>query len=155
MANRSAGILLYRIKEDSPEVMLVHPGGPFWARKDFGAWSVPKGEFNEGEAALDAALREFYEETGSEVSGDFIELTPVKLKSGKVIHAFALENDLDTSTIKSNLFPMEWPPKSGRTQEFPEVDRGCWFDLATARKKLNPAQSALIDDLAEKLHFKG
>ncbi len=150
MPKQSAGILLYRIRDGKTEVMLVHPGGPFWAKKDKGVWSIPKGEFENGESVQDAALREFKEETGAGIEGIFVELTPVKLKSGKLIHAFALEHDFDVSTLKSNTFPMEWPPKSGKTQEFPEVDKGAWFDVDTAREKLNPAQVAFIDELMRK-----
>ncbi len=151
MARNSAGILLYRIKNGKLQVMLVHPGGPFWAKKDKGVWSVPKGEFNPNESAREAACREFREETGNEVSGDFMDLSPVKLKSGKIIYAFALEHDLDTSSIVSNTFEMEWPPKSGKTQEFPEVDKGAWFEPDVAREKINPGQVPFIDELEKKL----
>lgn len=146
-AKRSAGILLFRIRAGSPEVFLVHPGGPFWARKDAGAWSIPKGEFEEGEAPLEHAKREFLEETGSPVDGKFLELTPVKLKSGKTVHAWAVEGDIDADAIRSNLFVMEWPPKSGRQQEFPEVDRGGWFDMEAARIKLQEGQLGFLDEL--------
>src|SRR5689334_13919801 len=123
----SAGILLYRIRSGTLEVLLVHPGGPFWTRKDLGAWSIPKGEFEEGDDPLETAKREFLEETGAPVSGKFVALTPRKQKSGKLVHAWAVEGDLDASTIVSNSFSMEWPPRSGKQQEFPEVDRGEWF----------------------------
>src|SRR6187402_3233926 len=126
----TAGVLLYRFKSGALEVLLVHPGGPFWLKKDEGAWSIPKGELNEGEDKLEGARREFKEETGSAVEGKFITLKPVK-SSNKMIHAFALEHDLDPSTIQSNSFEIEWPPKSGKMKEFPEVDRGEWFDLPT------------------------
>ena len=154
MAKKSAGILLYRIMNEKMEVMLVHPGGPFWAKKDAGVWSVPKGEFNEEESTLEAARRECKEETGTEISGEFLELSPVKLKSGKIIYAFALEHDLDTSSIQSNTFEMEWPPKSGKKKKFPEVDKGEWFDTVTAREKLNQGQAAFIDELIEKLKIR-
>jgi predicted NUDIX family NTP pyrophosphohydrolase len=128
------------------EVLLVHPGGPFWARKDAGAWSIPKGEHEDGDDARACALREFAEELGSTLPADaeLTELGSVKLKSGKQITAFAVEGDLDADAISSNTFTMEWPPRSGRTREFPEVDRAGWFDLETARAKLNPAQAELL-----------
>jgi predicted NUDIX family NTP pyrophosphohydrolase len=129
----------------------VHPGGPFWKNKDAGAWSVPKGEFLDTEDALIAAKREFLEETGQPIDGHFIKLKPVKLKSGKTVHAWAVEGDIDENNIKSNTFPFEWPPKSGKTIEIPEVDKASWFDLVTAREKINPAQIALIDELAVKI----
>jgi predicted NUDIX family NTP pyrophosphohydrolase len=128
------------------EVLLVHPGGPFWVRKDAGAWSIPKGEHEEGDDARACALREFEEELGTPLPADaeLTELGSVKLKSGKQITAFAVEGDLDADAISSNTFTMEWPPRSGRTREFPEVDRAGWFDLDTAREKLNPAQAELL-----------
>jgi predicted NUDIX family NTP pyrophosphohydrolase len=125
----------------------VHPGGPFWAGKDEGAWSIPKGEYGEGDDPLIAAQREFFEETGSRVTGSFRPLVALKQPSGKVISAWAVEGDLDAATLKSNSFPMEWPPKSGRTQVFPEVDRGAWFDLPAARAKLQPGQRGFLDQL--------
>ena len=146
MAKRSAGILLFR--RDPLEVLLVHPGGPFWAKKDLGAWSIPKGEHNEGEDAMACAIREFTEETGSEPSpGELTDLGTVKQKAGKIVQAWALEGDLDAATVASNTFSMQWPPRSGRTQAFPEIDRAEWFDLATARAKLNPAQAEFVDRL--------
>ncbi len=150
MPKKSAGILLYRFQNHQPEFLLVHPGGPFWAKKDKGAWSVPKGEFNEPETALQAAQREFFEETGTAVTGEFIDLTSVRMKSGKVLYVFALEHDLDASTIKSNPFSMEWPPKSGRIQEFPEIDMGAWFNADTAREKISGSQVSFINQLMEK-----
>ena len=152
MIKQSAGILLYRLKKGSLEVFLVHPGGPFFVKKDLGAWSVPKGEFEDDEDALVAAKREFLEETGVAVDGEFRALTPVRLKSGKVVSAFALEHDIDGSKIKSNSFEMEWPPKSGKMKSFPEIDRGDWFDVTMARQKINPAQVALIEELLMKLN---
>lgn len=150
MAKKSAGILLYRLRENKPEFFIVHPGGPLWVKKEEGAWSIPKGEFEE-EDPLDAAIREFMEETGKELSGNFITLKPVIQSSGKLVHAFALEHDLDETTIHSNTFTMEWPPKSGRQKEFPEIDRGGWFDAETCKAKLNKAQRAFVDELLMKL----
>jgi len=141
---------MYRYVDSVLQVLLVHPGGPLWARKDLGVWTIPKGEF-EDEEPLAAARREFEEETGAPVDGDFIALAPVTQKSGKVVHAFALEGDLDASTIKSNTFELEWPPHSGRTREFPEVDRAEWFSLEVAAEKINPAQRALLLELVQRL----
>lgn len=147
MPKTSAGILLYRRVGDSIEVFLVHPGGPFWVKKDAEAWSIPKGEINPDEDPLAAARREFNEETGSEIDGDFISLEPIKQKSGKVVAAWALEGSIDANTISSNTFSMEWPPRSGQQAEFPEVDRAGWFNLNEAREKLIPAQVRFIDEL--------
>jgi predicted NUDIX family NTP pyrophosphohydrolase len=143
----SGGILLYRLRDGAVEVFLVHPGGPFWAKKDAGAWSIPKGEFEAGEDALEAAKREFSEETGSAIAGDFIALSPVKQASGKIVRAWAVRGDIDAAAIASNTFEMQWPPRSGVTREFPEVDRGGWFSLAVAREKLVSPQRALLDEL--------
>ena len=148
-AKRSAGILLYRRSPNGIEVFLVHPGGPFWAKRDLGAWTIPKGEIDAGEDLLEAAKREFYEETGARIDGTFVELAPAQQPSGKVIHAWAVEGDVDAAAITSNLFSMEWPPKSGMTREFPEIDRGGWFTLAEARDKLLPGQLPLLDQLKE------
>ncbi len=146
-ARESAGILLHRA--DRAEVLLVHPGGPYWARKDAGAWSIPKGEVEEGEEPRTAALREFAEETGTRLPDGALEpLGSVKLKSGKLVHAFAVAGDLDPEAIVSSTFELEWPPRSGRTRTFPEVDRAGWFGLDEAREKLNPAQAAFVDRLA-------
>jgi predicted NUDIX family NTP pyrophosphohydrolase len=150
MSKHSAGILLFRRTNVYPEVFLVHPGGPFWINKDKGAWSVPKGEFTGEEDPLAAAIREFKEETGLSVSGDFIELTPVKQKGSKIVHVFALEHDPDTSQLTSNTFTIEWPPKSGRMQQFPEVEKYAWFDLVTAREKINEAQGISLDELSRR-----
>ncbi|MDE3211875.1 MAG: NUDIX domain-containing protein [Bacteroidota bacterium] len=150
----SAGLLLYRKTSMKPEVLLVHLGGPFWAKKDLGAWSIPKGELEEGEEPLAGAKREFREETGISVSGSFIPLSPVKLKSGKKIIAFALEHNLDLSIIRSNDFEMEWPPHSGKTQKFPEIDRAGWFTLKEAGLKIHPGQLSLLQEWAER-HLAG
>lgn len=147
MAKQSAGILPYRKKGKSIEVMLVHPGGPFWRNKDAGAWSVVKGEFTEEEKALDAALREFKEETGIKPVGEMLALTPVKQKNGKTVHAWAVEMDVDTTQVRSNTFEIEWPPRSGKKASFPEIDKAEWFDLATARGKIIAAQAAFLDQL--------
>jgi predicted NUDIX family NTP pyrophosphohydrolase len=150
--SRSAGILLYRIRGGEAEVLLVHPGGPFWARKDAGAWSIPKGEHDDDEDAQACALREFEEETGTALSPTALaDLGTVRLKSGKLVTAWAVEGDLDADAIGSNTFELEWPPRSGRTQQFPEVDRAGWFALEAAREKLNPAQAALLDRLRDLL----
>jgi predicted NUDIX family NTP pyrophosphohydrolase len=147
---RSAGILLYRAQGDDLEVLLVHPGGPFWAKRDEGAWSIPKGEYLDGEDALAAARREFEEELGSPPPRDgAVDLGEIRQKSGKVVRAWALAGDLDESAMVSNTCMVEWPPRSGRQIEIPEVDRAEWFDLETARLKINPAQAALVDRLAE------
>lgn len=147
MAKLSAGILLYRIKDSETQVMLVHPGGPFWKNKDLGAWSIPKGEYQIGEDPLEHAKREFKEETGQSIKGKFTQLMPVKQAGGKIVTAFAVEGDLDVTKIKSNTIPIEWPPKSGKFQQIPEVDRGAWFDLVTARTKINGAQAAFLDQI--------
>ncbi|WP_153797092.1 NUDIX domain-containing protein [Foetidibacter luteolus] len=148
MGKQSAGILLFRKNKDGLQVMLAHPGGPFWAKKDAGAWSIPKGEFDDGEDILHAAQREFKEETGVELKGNFIPLQAVKQKNGKLVHAFALEGDMDVTTIASNTFTIEWPPHSGTMKEFPEIDRCSWFSVDEAKEKINPAQAALVDELA-------
>ena len=147
MPRTSAGLLLFRKGGSGLEVFLVHPGGPFWRGKDAGAWSIPKGEIGEGEDPLAAARRELAEETGVSVEGDFIELAPVRQKAGKVVRAWAIEADCDAATITSNLFSMEWPPRSGKHADFPEVDRAQWFTLDQARKRINAAQVAFIDEL--------
>lgn len=144
----SAGVLLYRKRTGGVEVFLVHPGGPFWSRKDAGAWTIPKGEIEAGEAPLDAARREFSEETGSNVDGPFVSLGSVRMRSGKVVFAWAAQGDIDPETIRSNLFTMEWPPRSGRQQEFPEADRAEWFTIGEARRRILLAQAPLLDELA-------
>lgn len=138
---------MYRLNNNSIEVLLVHPGGPFFAKKDLGVWSIPKGEYGEGEDPLTMAKREFKEETGFEISGEFIPLGSCKQKGGKIVYAWAVCGGLDASIIKSNTFEMEWPPKSGRIREFPEVDRAEWFPLDLARKKINPGQIGFLDKL--------
>jgi predicted NUDIX family NTP pyrophosphohydrolase len=150
MQKKSAGILAYR-KKDGTEVFLVHPGGPFFKKKDEGVWSIPKGEFEETESPLAAARREFIEETGFELMGEFIELKPIKQKAGKIVYAWAVETDINEKEIQSNTFTMEWPPRSGKTQEFAEIDKAGWFTISEAKLKINPAQVALIDELIEKL----
>jgi predicted NUDIX family NTP pyrophosphohydrolase len=148
MARRSAGILLYRRREQAVEVLLVHPGGPLWARRDAGAWSIPKGEYGEGEDPLAVALREFEEETGRRLPADgLVALGEVRQRGGKVVTAWAAPGDLDPEAITSNTFTLEWPPRSGVRREFPEVDRAGWFDPATAREKLLAAQAELVDRL--------
>lgn len=150
MSVHSAGILLYRYQNSRTEVMLVHPGGPFWTHKDKGAWSIPKGEFKD-EDPLTAAKREFKEETGLNADGDFIPLGELKQKSGKIVHAWALQQDVDVSEIKSNTFELEWPKNSGRVKSYPEVDRAGWFDTTKAREKILKAQAEFIDRLLEKI----
>ena len=151
MAKKSAGLLLYRFCDRELQVLLVHPGGPFWVKKDVGAWSIPKGEFGEDEAPLTAAIREVQEELGFQVSGEFIALSPVKQKSGKLISAWALQKDLDTQDIKSNTFELEWPPASGKHITVPEVDKAGWFNVEEAKKKINTGQVPLIDELVKLL----
>jgi predicted NUDIX family NTP pyrophosphohydrolase len=152
VAKRSAGILLYRVATGAPEVLLVHPGGPYWARKDAGSWSIPKGEYEDGEDPLACARREFEEETGTALTpSGLVELGEVKQKGGKVVIAWGAEGDLDADAIRSNTFTMEWPPRSSRTAEFPEIDRAGWFELGAAREKLVPAQTEFLDRLLERL----
>jgi predicted NUDIX family NTP pyrophosphohydrolase len=148
MPKQSAGILLYRRFNAQLQVFLVHPGGPFFKNKDAGAWSIPKGEFGDDEEPLLAAKREFLEETGQTVDGEFIKLSPIKLKSGKTVHAWAVEGDIDHDTIVSNVFETEWPPRSGKMAGFPEVDRAGWFGVDEACVKVNAAQVKLIEELS-------
>jgi predicted NUDIX family NTP pyrophosphohydrolase len=147
MAKLSSGILLYRVRKAGPEVLLVHPGGPFFARKDAGSWTIPKGELNGEEEPLKAAIREFEEETGYKPSGNFTELRSVKQKGGKTVLCWAVTGDLDASEITSNTFEIEWPPHSGKMKSFPEIDKAAWFDLTTAREKMNEKQTAFLDQL--------
>ncbi len=150
MSKQSAGLLIYRRSEDSTdkvEVFLIHPGGPFWKNKDDGAWSIPKGEFEKGDDPLAVAQRELREETGFSVRGPFAKLVPIKQRGGKEVYAWAVEGDLDATTITSNSFTIEWPPRSGKLSEFPEVDRAAWFDLDEAAAKINQGQRALVGQL--------
>ena len=143
----SAGILLFRTNDRGIEVLLVHPGGPFWRRKDLGAWTIPKGEVQPGEDLLDAARREYHEETGWPVEGEVISLGQVRQASRKVVHAWAVEGEFDPAAINSNTFEMEWPPRSGKMTTFPEADRAAWFGIDEARRRILPAQSPLLDAL--------
>ena len=154
LMKRSAGLLLHRDSSQGIEVLLVHPGGPFWAKKEAGAWSIPKGEYAEGEDPLTAARREFEEETGAAIEAEFVPLTPIRQKGGKEVLAWAVRADFDPGALKSNLFSMEWPPRSGRQQEFPEVDRAAWFPIGAAREKILESQMPLLDEL-EKLMGQG
>ncbi len=147
MAKQSAGLLMYRFAAGLAEVLLVHPGGPYWAKKDDGAWSIPKGEIEEGEASFDAARREFEEETGLHPEGRFRPLNPVRLKSGKIVYAWAFEGDWDSRSLRSSTFTMEWPPRSGKEQEFPEVDRAGWFPIEMAKEKIQGGQLGLLEEL--------
>jgi predicted NUDIX family NTP pyrophosphohydrolase len=153
MPKKSAGLLLYRADPDAGiEVLLVHPGGPFWRKKDEGAWTIPKGEFDDREEPLAAARREFKEELGwPPPAGDYLELKPIKQKGGKIVHAWAVRGEFDPLTLESNKFTCEWPPNSKRMQEFPEVDRAEWFTPETAKRKILAAQASLIDQLIELL----
>ena len=149
MAKVSAGLLLYRKRKDALEVFLAHPGGPFYVNKNSGVWGIPKGEIDEGEDALAAAQREFEEETGFKAGGPFLLLTAVTQKGGKLVQAWAFEGDCDPEKMKSNTFTMEWPPRSGKQQEFPEVDRGAWFSLNEAKQVINPAQISFLEELQQ------
>ncbi|MBS1617279.1 MAG: NUDIX domain-containing protein [Bacteroidetes bacterium] len=147
MAKQSAGLLPYRRVGSQIEVLLVHPGGPFWQKKDAGAWSIVKGELNEDEDTLAAAQREFLEETGITPVGEMLPLSPVRQKNGKIVYAWAIAMDVDTTQVRSNRISIEWPPRSGRMIDIPEIDRAEWFDIATAREKIIPAQIALLEEL--------
>ena len=151
MPRTSAGLIPYRRREGRVEVFLVHPGGPFWANKDTHAWSVAKGEVERDEDLLHAAHREFSEETGLTLAGSAIPLAPIRQASGKLVHVWAIEADIDPSVVQSNSFPLEWPPRSGQVRQFPEVDRAAWFDLAEARSKIHKGQGAILSDLERKL----
>lgn len=148
----SAGILLYRKSNDYFEFFLVHPGGPFWNGKDKGAWSIPKGEFTEDEDPLTVARREFNEETGQTINGDFIALKPIQQKGGKTVYAWAVKGEADAENIVSNTFKQEWPYKSGKWITIPEVDKACWFSVEEAKEKINPAQVSFIEELIERLN---
>ena len=147
MPPRSAGVLAFRRRRGTIEVLLVHPGGPFWRNKDIGSWSIPKGEYDSHESAEAVARREFCEELGIELTGTIFPLTEVRQRGGKVVTAFAAEMDVDARTIHSNTFEIEWPPRSGRSETFPEVDRAEWFDLTSAYEKINAAQRSLLERL--------
>jgi predicted NUDIX family NTP pyrophosphohydrolase len=147
MPKKSAGLLMYRRRHGVLEVFLVHPGGPFWQKKDAGSWSIPKGEYTTEEDPLEVAKREFQEETGFKASGEFVSLASRKQPSGKIITAWAFEGNCDASTIKSNTFSMEWPPRSGKREEFPEVDRAGWFSIPDAKQKIIKEQSGFVDEL--------
>jgi predicted NUDIX family NTP pyrophosphohydrolase len=152
MASRqSAGILMYRRRAPAIEVLLVHPGGPYWAKKDAGAWSIPKGEFDAGETPADAARREFIEEIGRDPGGELVALGTVVQSRAKTVHAFAVEGDVDPETVTSNTFELEWPPRSGTMQSFPEIDRAAWFTLDEARVRILAAQRPILDALAATL----
>ena len=148
---QSAGILLFRRMNDETEFFLVHPGGPFFIKKDEGWWTIPKGELLEGEDPLTAAVREFEEETGHVLSGDFIPLEPVQQKGGKIVLGWAVEGDLDPATINSNTFDMEWPPRSGKRKTFPEIDKGAWYNFSEAALRINERQKAFLEELAAAL----
>jgi predicted NUDIX family NTP pyrophosphohydrolase len=147
MPKKSAGILLYKFKDKQVQIFLLHPGGPFFKNKDNGVWSIPKGEFQDDEDPLAAAKREFTEETGHTIDGKFVALQPIKIKSGKIISAWAVEGQIAADRVNSNLFEMEWPPRSGKMTSFPEIDKGEWFNLDEARIKITPGQLPLIDQL--------
>jgi predicted NUDIX family NTP pyrophosphohydrolase len=153
MPRRSAGILLYRRRARGPEVLLVHPGGPFWAKKDFGVWSIPKGEYEEGEDRRACALREFAEELGATPPGrdDLAPLGTTRQAGGKLVTAWAAQGDIDPTGVHSNTFRLEWPPRSGVMREFPEIDRAQWFPLGEARRRINPAQVVFVDRLGNEL----
>jgi predicted NUDIX family NTP pyrophosphohydrolase len=151
MAEKSAGLLVYRLRESGPEFLLAHPGGPFWKNRDEGAWSIPKGLIGEGEENHAAALREFEEEVGQVVSGDFVELTPLKQKSGKIVYCWLVEADLDLATFRSNHFEMEWPRRSGRIRAFPEIDRVSWFGPEEALRKILPGQAGFIREAVARI----
>jgi predicted NUDIX family NTP pyrophosphohydrolase len=150
MSKVSAGLLLYRVREGDLEFLLAHPGGPFWQNRDLGAWTIPKGEIQAGEEPFAAAKREFEEEVGFKPEGDFIALTPIQQKGGKIVHAWAFAGDCDPASIRSNTFQMEWPPNSGCFQTCPEIDRAGFFRINEAKQKINPAQAALLDELERK-----
>ncbi|WP_035347272.1 NUDIX domain-containing protein [Edaphobacter aggregans] len=151
MPKQSAGLLMYRHRNAALEVFLVHPGGPFWAKKDLGAWTIPKGEYTAGEPPLDAARREFTEETGFPAQGNFLELGTIKQAGGKLVSVWAFEGDCDPTALVSGTFQMEWPPRSGRRAEFPEVDRGAWFSLTEARTRILESQQPVLDLLLDRL----
>ena len=148
MPKVSAGLLLYRKRAGALEVFLVHPGGPLWQKRDAGAWSIPKGEYGDGEEPLEAAIREFEEETGFQAKGPYHPLAPVRQPGGKIVHAWAFEGDCDPERLRSNTFAREWPPGSGRMRHYPEVDRAAWFEIPEAVRRINAGQTPLLDELA-------
>lgn len=150
MTKKSAGVLAFRVRNRVPQFLLAHPGGPFWAKKDAGAWSIPKGEFDDEEPIV-AAKREFHEEMGAEIEGQFIPLKILKTSGGKFIYAFAVEAEFDASNVKSNTFSMEWPPKSGVQKDFPEIDSAQWFSYEIAVEKINPSQRPLLEEVKDML----
>jgi len=152
MPKQSAGLLLYRLGKRGLEVFLVHPGGPLWAKKDLGAWSIPKGEYERGEDPRAAARREFEEETGFQIEGDVLELGTIRQAGGKLVSAWAVEGDCDPAKLRSNVFQMQWPPRSGRMAEFPEVDRGAWFTLSEAHERILASQGPILARLAQNLN---
>ena len=154
MAKISAGLLMYRVRDGELEFLLAHPGGPFWKDRDTGAWTIPKGEIQPGEEPLAAAKREFEEEIGHKPQGDFMELKPITQKGGKIVHAWAFEGECDTTCVHSNSFQMEWPPHSGKLETCPEVDRACFFRMTEAKRKINPAQAAFLEELEQSLREK-
>ena len=151
MAKKSAGIIVYRLQSGLLEVFVGHLGGPYWEKKNYRAWCFPKGEFEDDEEPFDAAIREFKEETGQTIEGEFIELTPHKNSSGKVVYAWAVEGKIDEGAIQSNLFELEWPPKSGNIQKFPEIDRGAWFDIKEAKKRVHKGLIPIFEELEKKI----
>lgn len=154
MPKKSAGLLLFREVMGRFEVLLAHPGGPFWAKKDEGAWSIPKGEFDDNENPLQAARREFKEETGFTANGEMIPLEPLRQSNAKIVYAWAMKGDFNPTLLKSNMFAIEWPPKSGKQQEFPEIDRVAWYSLEEASHKILKGQAAFLKQLQEKLSSK-
>ncbi len=153
MGRRSAGLIMYRLRAGRIEILLAHMGGPYWAKKDLGAWSIPKGEYAREENPLEAAKREFCEETGIHPEGDFLPLSPLRQPGGKTVSAWAFEGDCEAGGIKSNTFAMEWPPRSGKVAEFPEVDRAEWFTANLAKKKILKGQVGFIEELCRRLGY--
>jgi predicted NUDIX family NTP pyrophosphohydrolase len=151
MGKKSAGLLMFRFRNSLIQVLLIHPGGPFWINKDCGAWSIPKGLIEQGEDQLVAAQREFEEETGFKASGPFIPLAPIRQASGKLVLVWAFEGDCNVIDLKSNTFSIEWPPRSGLIRDYPEVDRAEWFPIAAAREKILKSQISLLDELEKKM----
>jgi predicted NUDIX family NTP pyrophosphohydrolase len=152
MPKQSAGILLYRQAESGLQVLLAHPGGPYWAKRDLGAWSIPKGEFDPRmEDALTAACREFHEETGSHATGRFVDLGSIRQAGGKLVHAFAVSGDFDPASLRTQAVTIEWPPQSGQIKQFPEIDRAAWFDLAQARRYILPSQCEFLHRLEQRI----